>query len=118
MAGVRFLCDENFNRIIIRGVLLRLPDLDVIRVQEVGLRTADDPAILEWATQNDRILLTHDRATMPDFAYNRITQNMGMAGVFVVQAQMPVRQAFDELVLLATCSQPDEWQNMVVFLPL
>lgn len=115
---MRFLCDENFNRIIIRGLLLRLPDLDLIQVQEVGLRTVDDPAILEWAAQNDRILLTHDQATMPDFAYNRVTQNAAMAGVFVVQARMTVRQAIDELVLLATCSKQDEWQNMVIFWPL
>jgi predicted nuclease of predicted toxin-antitoxin system len=38
------------------------------RVQDVGLQKLDDPVILEWATINNCILLTHDHATMPDFA--------------------------------------------------
>lgn len=64
------LSDENFNGDIIRGLFLRQPDLDLLRVQDVGLREADDPAILDWAARNERILLTHDRATMPNFAHH------------------------------------------------
>ena len=33
----RLLADENFNGDIVRGVLLRHPDLDLVRVQDVGL---------------------------------------------------------------------------------
>jgi hypothetical protein len=35
---LRFLSDENFNRDIIRGLLLRYPNLDLLRVQDVGLQ--------------------------------------------------------------------------------
>jgi predicted nuclease of predicted toxin-antitoxin system len=38
--------------------------LDLVRVQEVGLRTADDPDILEWAAAQGRVLVTRDRDTM------------------------------------------------------
>ena len=63
---LRLLTDENFNGDIIRGLLLREPDLDLVRVQDVGLAGNDDQEILAWAAENDRIVLTHDRATMPD----------------------------------------------------
>lgn len=43
--------DENFNNDIVRGLLRRKPDLDIVRVQDVGLRGADDAIILEWAAQ-------------------------------------------------------------------
>lgn len=66
---LRLLSDENFNGDIVRGLLLRRPDLDLSRVQDVGLEAADDLTVLAWAAANNRILLTHDRATMPDFAY-------------------------------------------------
>ncbi len=66
---LRFLSDENFNGDIVRGLFLRKPDLDLVRVQETGLRKADDPTILAWAAEQDRILLTHDRATMPNFTF-------------------------------------------------
>jgi len=49
---LRFVSDENFDRDIVRGLLRRSPDLDIVRVQEVGLRTASDPVILEWAAQD------------------------------------------------------------------
>ncbi|MEG4504182.1 DUF5615 family PIN-like protein [Microcoleus sp. F6_B4] len=77
------LSDENFNGDIVRGLFLRQPNLDLLRVQDVGLREVDDPAILAWAVMNGRILLTHDRATMPDFACDRLVAGEAMAGMFV-----------------------------------
>ena len=34
---LKFLADENFNYNIVRGMLRRNPDVDVVRVQDVGL---------------------------------------------------------------------------------
>lgn len=112
------LSDENFNGDIIRGLFLRQPSLDLLRVQDVGLREVDDPAILEWATSNGRILLTHDRATMPDFAYERLVRGEEMAGLFVINDRMLIRQAIDELSLLIACSEQAEWKGIVLYLPL
>ena len=61
----RLLADENFRGNIIRGLIRRIPTLDVTRVQDEGLSGADDPSVLEWAADNDRIVLTHDLETMP-----------------------------------------------------
>jgi hypothetical protein len=44
---LRLLSDVNFNGDIVRGLLLRRPDLDLCRAQDVGLEEADDPPILE-----------------------------------------------------------------------
>ena len=41
---VSFAADENFNRNIVRGLQRRTASLDIVRVQDVGLRTAEDPA--------------------------------------------------------------------------
>lgn len=115
---LRLLSDENLNGSIVRGLLLRQPDLDLVRIQDVGLRQAEDPEILEWAADHDRILLTHDRATMPDFAYQRLSQNREMPGMFVVNDLMPLRDAIEELLLLNSCSTHDEWSGIVIYLPL
>lgn len=113
-----FLSDENFSGDIIRGLLLRNPHLDLVWVQDVGLRTADDPEVLAWAAENNRILLTQDRATMPDFAYERIMAGQQMPGMFVVSDSTPIRNTTDELLLLDECSQPEEWFGLVIYLPL
>ena len=65
---IRLLSDENFNNIIVRGVLRRLPDLDFVRVQDVGLRTQGDSDILEFAASEGRIVVSHDVRTMEVFA--------------------------------------------------
>lgn len=115
---LRLLSDQNFNGDIVRGLSLRRPELDLIRVQDVGLDVADDPVILEWAAAHDRIVLTHDRATMPDFAYERMAAGRPMPGVFVLNDRLPVRQAIDELLLMDECSEQAEWIGLVIYLPL
>src|SRR5258708_989390 len=115
---LQLLSDENFDGAIVRGLLLRQPGLNLVRVQDVGLSGADDPAILAWAAANDRILLTHDRATMPDFAYARVVGGEPMPGVFVLNDRFPVGQAIDELLLLDACSEQAEWRGRVVYLPV
>lgn len=115
---LRLLSDENFNGDIVRGLFLCLPDLDLQRVQDAGLEETEDPVILEWSVANNRILLTHDRATIPEFAYARTVAGKLMPGVFVVHDRMPIRHAIDELLLIETCSEQAEWAGLVVYLPL
>ena len=115
---LQFLSDENFKGEIVRGLFLREPNLDLIRVQDVGLRSVDDPTILEWAATSDRIVLTHDRSTMPDFAYERLLRGQEMSGLFVVNDRMPIRQTIDELLILVNCSYQSEWKGVVLYLPL
>jgi hypothetical protein len=61
---IRLAADENFNNDIVRGILRRAPEIDIVRVQDAGLAMADDPTVLEWAAQMWRVLLTHDVATI------------------------------------------------------
>jgi len=115
---LRLLADQNFNADIVRGLLLRRPDLDVVRAQDVGLAGADDPHLLAWAAENDRIILTHDRATMPDYAYERVAAGEGMPGVFILNDRFPVGQAIQDILLMDACSEQAEWSGRAVYLPL
>ncbi len=115
---LRLLADENFNSDIVRALLLRQPDLDIVRVQDVGLAGVDDPDVLNWAAINDRIILTHDRATLPDYAYERLAAGEKMPGVFILNDRFPVGDATREILLIiAICEQP-VWRDRVVYLPL
>lgn len=115
---IRLLPDENFNGDIVRGLLLRQPDLDLVRVQEVGLAGAEDPDVLAWAAQNNRIILTHDRATMPDYAYERASAEQAMCGVFILDDRFPIGRAIEEILLMSECSEQQEWRDRIVYLPL
>jgi Domain of unknown function (DUF5615) len=115
---VRFLADENFNNQIVRGVLRQNPDIDIVRIQDMGLLGADDPTVLEWAAQEGQIVLTHDVATMTNFAYQRIHAELSMPGLFEVSRRVPVGLAIEEIILIAECSIEGEWEGQVRFLPL
>lgn len=115
---VRFLADENFNNNIIRGLLRRNSELDIVRVQDVGLRGASDPTILDWAAHHQRILLTHDVATVTYYAYERVRATKPMPGVFEVGRNIPLGTAIEDILLLAECSLDDEWEGQVQYIPL
>jgi len=65
---MRWAADENFNNDIIRGLLRRKPDADVVRVQDLGLSGADDPTVLERVANEGRVLLTHNVSTITRYA--------------------------------------------------
>lgn len=115
---LRFLADEDFNFKIVTAVRTHAPDVDIVSVQEVNLSGQSDPQILDWAAQEGRILLTHDNRTMPEFAWERMENQLYMPGLFVVKKNMAIRQALEEIVLIATCSIEGEWDGRVVHIPL
>src|SRR5437016_6292526 len=106
---LRLAIDENFNNDIVRGLLRRKPDLEMVRVQDAGLAGADDPTVLEWAASENRVLFTHDVITMTDYAWQRVAIGKPMPGVFEVSRAVPVRRAIEDMLLLAECSIADEW---------
>ena len=113
-----FLSDEDFNRRIVRGLRRRLPRLDIVRVQDSGLIARPDTKILEWAANENRVVLTHDVTTMSKHAFDRVNQRLMMPGVIEVSQDVPIGEAIEELVLIAECSLENEWQNQVIYLPL
>ena len=115
---LRVLVDQDFDHDILRGLRLRLPDIDAVTALQAGLDRKSDPEILEWAADQSRVLITHDRNTMPGYAYERVKKAEPMAGIFLVPRDMPIGQAISELEVLIACSLEGEWEQLVVFLPL
>ena len=115
---LRLLIDQDLDHVILRGLLLLVPNLDVITAHQVGLSIASDPEVLAWATEQGRIVITHDRRTMPYHATSRIARGETIAGVIIVSRQLPVSQVINELEIIVSCSDMSEWENLVKHLPL
>ena len=115
---LRLLADENFNNSIVRVLLQRQPDLDLVRVQDVGLREAEDPEVLAWAAANGRIVLTHDKATMVNHACDRLAAGQPMPGLFVLPDPQDVAGGVDDVLEVVLCSAQAEWDGRVVYLPV
>jgi predicted nuclease of predicted toxin-antitoxin system len=116
---LKLASDADFNGPLCRALLRRQPDLDLVRVQDAGLRTAPDPDVLAWAAAEGRVLLTHDRKTMPGFAGERIAAGLPMPGMIVVRHHPDrIGALVEDILIAALCSTQEEWQNRVEFLPL
>jgi len=115
---VRFLTDEDFSGPILAGVRLRLPKLDIVRVQDIGLRTKRDEFILHVAAEEDRVVLSHDESTMGVAAARRIDKGLPMPGLFLIPQSVPIGTAIEEIVLVAMASIDREWEHRIHFLPL
>ena len=112
------VADENFNNAILRGLLRIKPNLDIVRVQDVGLFSADDPTVLEWAASKDRILLTHDVATITKYAYERVEAGKYMPGVIEVSRKVPLGIAIEEILFIAESCASGELEGQILYLPL
>ena len=103
-----FAADENLNYNIVRGLLRRKSDLNIIRIQDVGLSGKGDATVLEWAAQENRILLTHDVTTVTKYAYERINGGLPMPGVFEIKMNSPIGDIIDDIILLAIYSYEND----------
>ena len=110
---MRFAADENFNGDVLDGLLIRIPELDTVRVQDTSLYGADDPDLLEWLAKEDRILFTHDINTMPGFFFDRVKSGLTAPGIVVIPQNFPVGKAIDELELMIGAGSPADFENQV-----
>ena len=115
---MRFLADENFNNEILRGLRRRVPDVDIVRVQDTELAGKPDTELLEWAAGQGFIVLSHDVNTMRGYFYARISAGFSLPGLFLVHATYSIGDVIDSLELIALASETSEWMGTITFLPL
>ena len=115
---MKFLADENFNNRIFRGLVRQLPSIDLLRVQDLDIAGSSDQLVLEWAARQQRILLTHDRRTIPRYALERLSTGDELAGVVVINDDLPIGGVIEDLLVIATCSTLEEWLGRIEYLPL
>jgi predicted nuclease of predicted toxin-antitoxin system len=116
---VKWLADENLDNDILRGIRRRMAGFDVVRVQDVDeISGLDDAAVLEWATANDRVLLTHDLSTMIPAMQEQAKRFGSCSPILFVRDSLPVSLVIEEILLLDECSIPADWAAAVIYLPL
>lgn len=82
------------------------------------LYEAPDPAVLEWAAQEERILLTHDIQTLVNDAYVRVEQGLPMPGVILVPNLLAIGQALTDLEIAIGAGNPEDFADQVTYIPI
>lgn len=116
----RFLTDANFRNQIVAGLRQRIPEIDLVTAKEAGLLAAPDPEILAYAKAHNRILLTHDKRTMPvHFAcfIASLPEAEHSPGVMYLAQTLAIGIAIDAIHLVWAASAHEEWRDRETYLP-
>ncbi|MBO0723136.1 MAG: DUF5615 family PIN-like protein [Blastocatellia bacterium] len=114
---IRFQADYDFNGEVVEGLLRREPVIDIKSGHAAMLEGILDQVVLEKAAGENRILVTHDHRTMPHNFAEFISQHES-PGVFIIPQHLSISEAIEELLLIWSCSEAEEWINRILYLPL
>jgi uncharacterized protein DUF5615 len=114
---IRFQADVNLNQIILRAACRREPALDFQTAETANLTGLPDLEVLACAAEDGRILVTHDLQTMPRHFAAFITIRQS-AGLLLIPQHLPIASAVDDLLLIWSAMEAEEWRNLVWYLPL
>ncbi|MDZ7956705.1 MAG: DUF5615 family PIN-like protein [Aulosira sp. DedQUE10] len=116
MTVVRFQADADLKQAIVTGAARRQPNLDFQSANAVGLEGKKDSEVLLIAAQNGRVLINHDRKTMPtEFGAFIVSQTS--SGVLILSQNIPISYAIDSLLLVWEASTAEEWVNQIMSIP-
>jgi hypothetical protein len=81
-----------------------------------GLRLLSDFEVLALAARQTRILVSHDRRTMPG-AFAEFVRSNTSPGLLLVSQKTDLLAAIDDLLLIWLASEPNEWINQLGTIP-
>jgi hypothetical protein len=113
---LRFQADNDLDHRIVIATRRLAPTLDFQTAPAAGLHGRDDPAVLARAAQDGRILVTHDRRTMPGH-FAQFIATTPSPGLIIVSRTLAIGQAAAWLHLLWAASEAEEYLNTIYSLP-
>lgn len=75
-----------------------------------------DPEVLQLAASHGRVLVSHDRKTMPRH-FSRFIENESSPGVIVVAQDLDIGAAIEALLLIWSATDSQEWIDQMGYLP-
>lgn len=114
---VCFQADADLNQIIVKATLRREPTIDFQTAQIARLSGLKDEEVLAIAAKEDRLLVTHDRKTIPHH-FTKFIMSQTSPGVLIIPQKLPVANVIEDLILIWATSEAEEWINRIYYLPL
>lgn len=116
MTRVRFQADADLRQSIVTGIIRKQPNLNFQSANEAELEGIKDPEVLEIAARDGRLLVTHDRKTMPT-EFGQYILSRTSSGVLILSQSLPISEAIDAIILVWEASTAEEWINQIMTFP-
>jgi hypothetical protein len=115
--SLRFLADADLNFKIVLGLRRKEPAIDFLDAKSAGLLGLPDPHVLRLAADLKRILVSHDRKTMPAHFMHFIENNWS-PGLIILPQDLEIGPAIDDLLITWAGSDESDLRNSILYLPL
>lgn len=109
MAFIKFYTDENVSKAVVKG--LRTRGVDMLTCQESDMLSTTDEEQLAYATQNDRVVFTHDTDFLKIHA-----KGTEHAGIVYTSNQKDVGENIRNLKLIHDVMDAEEMRNHVEYI--
>lgn len=116
MTTVRFQADADLRQAIVTGTIRRQPNLDFQSAYAAGLEGKKDSEVLAIVAQDGRVLVTHDRKTMPT-EFGEFIMSQTSSGVLILSQNLSISEAIEALILVWEASTAEEWVNQIMSIP-
>jgi predicted nuclease of predicted toxin-antitoxin system len=114
---IKFLADEDLRRAIVLGLRRREPSVSFLHAFQVGAAGKDDPAVLQIAANEGRMLVSHDVQTMPRY-FGEFIAGQSSPGLILIPQRLKLTTAIEGLLIIWLASEAEEWVNRICYLPL
>lgn len=115
-----YLIDENTTPALADQLRRRQPTMNVLNIgDEMALpKGTPDPEILLWLERNGFSLVTRNRKSIPHHLQQHLATGHHVPGIFTLRPKASLGEALDDLILILEASEPDEYQDQIVHIPL
>ncbi len=114
---VRFQADVDLNQIIISAIVRREPTIDFQTALVAGLNSLHDREVLARTSHEKRVLVTHDHRTMPQHFGEFLATDVS-SGVVIIPQHLSVVAAVEDLLIIWSTTELEEWINRICYFPL
>lgn len=105
---IRFQADADFNQNIVT--------IDFQNAAAAKLEGRSDQDVLRLAAKMGRILVTHDKKTMPE-QFALFISSQKSSGVLIVPQHLPLHTAIESIINIWAATGAQEWINRIAYLP-
>ncbi len=113
---IRFQADNDLDQRIVVATKRLDPTIDFQTAHALKLHGVPDTLVLQRSADAARVLVSHDRRTLPG-VFREFISTSSSPGLIIVSQRLPVGSAAELLHLLWAASEAEEYLNTIYDLP-
>ena len=117
MSRPRFQADADFNQKVVLGLRRRDPAIDFQSAYAGRVIGLPDREVLSLAAEAGRILVSHDRSTMPT-QFVQFLATRSSPGLIIVDQDLDIGGSIEELLLIWAGTDLEEWTDRIGYVPM